>query len=86
MVSSILEAVPEFMTVEADETGSIKYWGFARKDGKWYIARETTSDGIVSIRIAARDNNLPMADTVRLHDVWTDRANLTYSYIYQVSI
>lgn len=83
MISSLLEAFPEFATQDVIDTAFPKYWGFARKDGKWYVVKGTTSGGVQSYRYATLSNNPLIANYAA---AWTARATLTYEYLYQILI
>lgn len=85
MITSSLEALPEFITQDTVESGSVKYWGFANRYRKWYIARETVENGVLSIRVAAASNNTDYLHH-QYHEVWPLRETLNYNYIYEITI
>ena len=83
MISSLLEALPEFATQDSQEGEYPRYWGFARKDGKWYIVKGTSTGGVESYRFACLSNNPLIAS---YSAAWTARVTLTYDYIYTLQI
>jgi hypothetical protein len=83
MISSLLEALPDFQCQDIDDSSNPKYFGFCRKDGKWYVTEETKITGGYTYRYAALSNNPLIAGYT---DAWTARATLTYTYTYQLQI
>jgi len=64
---------------DIDDNSTPKYYGFAKPGGRWYIMRESSGAYRYS-RGAPND-----AQGGGLYsDAWTNRANLTYGYIYEV--
>lgn len=64
---------------DVDDDTSTKYFGFVKKDGRWYIMRQSSTD---TFRYA---KGAPLKEGGGLYiDAWTNRANLTYSYFYEV--
>ena len=64
---------------DIDDSGSTKYYGFVKKDGRWYIMRQSSSG---AFRYA---KGAPLAAGGGVYsDAWTDRTHLTYSYFYEV--
>jgi len=68
-----------YQITERDDVGSTKYYGYAKPNGAWYILRES-STGSYRYSKGERTNS---AGAI-FADAWTDRVNLTYSYIYEV--
>lgn len=68
-----------YQITERDDAGSTKYYGYAKPNGAWYILRES-STGSYRYSKGERTNS---AGAI-FADAWTDRVNLTYSYIYEV--
>lgn len=67
-----------FQISDKDESTSTHYYGYARPNGEWYILKETST----AYRYAT---GKPRTSGGGLYsDAWTNRANLTYNYIYEV--
>lgn len=67
-----------YQITELDESGTPKYYGYAKPNGQWYILKETSG----SYRYT-RGYRLENSGSLFV-DAWTDRANLTYDYIFEV--
>jgi len=79
-MSSAVETDPlvGYQPTDIDESGASKYYGFTKKHGYWYIMREV--NGAYRYITGA-----PLANGGGLYtDAWNNRANLTYSYFYEV--
>lgn len=63
---------------DIDDSSTPKYYGFVKSGGRWYIMRES-SGAYRYARGAPQDQGGGIYS-----DAWTDRANLTYSYFYEV--
>ena len=67
-----------YQPCDIDEAGTPKYYGFAKNNGAWYIMREVTG----AYRYT---KGAPQFNGGGLYiDAWTNRANLTYDYIFEV--
>lgn len=80
VASGVAETDPlvGYQPCDIDEAGTPKYYGFAKNNGAWYIMRE--SSGAYRYTKGA-----PQFNGGGLYsDAWTDRANLTYDYIFEV--
>lgn len=67
-----------YQPCDIDEAGTPKYYGFAKNNGSWYIMRESSGAYRYS-------KGAPQFNGGGLYiDAWTDRANLTYDYIFEV--
>lgn len=65
---------------DIDDSGSTKYYGFVKANGYWYIMRQSSTGSYRYIRGAPSDEN----GGGLYSDAWTNRANLTYNYFYEV--
>lgn len=75
---SILEKFyREWLPHDIQDSTNPRYYGFADKDGAWYII-ENQSD--TTFRYAGEKNNTSIANYA---EAWTNRETLTYGYIYQ---
>lgn len=68
-----------YQITDRDESTATHYYGYTRSKGQWYILKESSSG---AYRYA---KGAPLASGGGLYtDAWTNRANLTYDYYYEV--
>lgn len=67
------DSLVDYQICERDDSASTKYYGYAKMKGDWYIMRESSTG---SYRYAK--------GTTSFATNWTNRASLTYDYIYEV--
>jgi hypothetical protein len=80
--SEALVSIPEkledpltpYKITDKDDDASPNYFGFTKKDGSWYIMKETVSAGADTYRY--------VAGTEDYTTNWTNRASLSYDYFY----
>jgi virulence-associated protein VapD len=80
--SEALISIPEkledpltpYKITDKDDDASPNYFGFTKKDGSWYIMKETVSAGADTYRY--------VAGTEDYTTNWTNRASLSYDYFY----
>lgn len=80
VASGVAETDPlvGYQPCDIDDVTSVKYYGFAKNNGSWYIMREIAG----AYRYT---KGAPQFNGGGLYiDAWTDRANLTYDYIFEV--
>lgn len=65
----------EWFVQDTDDGGTPQYFGLASIDGNWYIMKIEGS----TIRYALPKNN----EGKDYSQAWTDRATLTYGYIFE---
>jgi hypothetical protein len=63
-----------YKITDKDDDASPNYFGFTKKDGSWYIMKETVSAGADTYRY--------VAGTEDYTTNWTNRASLSYDYFY----
>lgn len=68
-----------YQICERDDTSYPHYFGYAKTNGDWYIMRETSAGAYRFSKGAPQANGGGL-----FSDAWTDRANLTYNYVYEV--
>jgi len=72
-----------YQQVDYDEAGTVKYYGFVKKSGEWLIKRNDTANG--TIRFAKSDELWRKEEAEKGYvNAWTNRANLTYFYFYEI--
>lgn len=69
-----------YQITDLDDSGTTKYYGYCKPNGQWYIMENNTTAGTYRY---SRGYRLENSGALYI-DAWTDRANLTYSYVYEV--
>lgn len=63
-------ATSGFSISDTDASGTVRYYGFLKADGSWYILEEDTTASVVTYRYATGEDDYGTS--------WTGRAGLTY--------
>ncbi len=67
-----------YQPADIDDASDPKYYGFVRKTGHWYILKEENNTYRYVVGAPTHDGGPTYPDA------WTNRANLTYKYFYEV--
>lgn len=76
MVSALEAGLAQYRVSDVDDASSVKYYGFVRANGYWYILKEDTSVAPKTYRYVQGLSNYTSQ--------WTDRASLTYGYFNDI--
>jgi hypothetical protein len=63
-----------FHIQDADESGAVRWYGYASTDGSWMIMEQTTASG----------SHRYISGTSEYATNWTGRAGLSYDYIFNI--
>lgn len=87
-ISTSQDPLDKYVVHDEDSTvaavADVKYIGYVSKtsSGKYLIVQQTTTSFPYTYRYANVDNN---ASRTTYTDAWTNRATLTYGYIYSLT-
>lgn len=70
------DPLAKYKIADTDDDASPNYFGFTDIDGNWYILKETVSAGANTYRYAAGTSSYATN--------WTNRASLSYDYLFNV--
>lgn len=70
------DSLQDYIISDKDDDASPNYFGFLKKDGSWYIMKETVSAGADTYRYAK--------GTTDYTTNWTGRVGLTYGYFNDI--
>lgn len=70
----IQDPLAKYKIADTDDASATKYYGFTDIDGNWYILKESSSTYRYSTGTANYATN------------WTNRASLTYDYLFNVTV
>jgi len=72
-----------YQIADTDDAGTIKYYGFVKKNGDWLIQREDSVNK--TYRWAKGDELYKKTEEEKGYkNAWINRATLTYFYFYEV--
>lgn len=76
-VNVVSDQLKDYFVSDRDEAvSSPNYYGFIKKDGSWYIMRQTSSSGVYTYRYVKGSSDYATN--------WTNRASLSYDYFYNI--
>ena len=72
----LVDQTGPFGVCDVDDTGAVKYYGFSRPDGAFYIQKEEVSGIVTTFRYVKGFGDYAY--------FWTNRAALTYDYFHEI--
>jgi hypothetical protein len=70
----ITDPLIRYKVADVDDTGTVKYYGMVANDGGWLVMKEDDTANPKTFRYATASGSYPSN--------WTNRASLTYDYLY----
>jgi len=82
-VNEQFNVLDQYQVSDIDDTGTVKYYGFVKKDGSWIIEQEDTVNK--TYRFAKSDDLWRKTEEEKDYkNAWTNRNQLHYFLFYEI--